>query len=139
MAHSDGTPLTFAQRSDAAHAAGQRMQSRINSIADHYGELSLIYMLVQQGAEGAHRDLPQYTNYWAPKKGYDVIKIRRDVETKGGFLFRKGDYTIGRRETLVSTPSGRSAGWTAYSTRKHINASIKLDAAHDESNPDGVV
>jgi alpha-D-ribose 1-methylphosphonate 5-triphosphate synthase subunit PhnG len=69
-------------------------------------------------AELAHARQPQYQNYWRGPEWRMVRVRRRDIHTKEGKAFIRGDVTIARPHSL------ESRDWEAYSIRNGANVVV---------------
>ena len=80
--------------------------------------ISLIADSIREEADRVHAKYPQYRGYWN-SADWRLVQITRNIRTKAGLAFSKGEYTIARvRE--------EDDGFlTAYSVRTTYNTSIK--------------
>lgn len=73
--------------------------------------------IVQQIAVNEHAQYPQYDGYWSGNC-WMLIQITRNVTTKGGPAFKKGDITIAKQSDHFE------GSITAYSIRNGWNTSL---------------
>lgn len=66
---------------------------------------------------------PQYAGHFA---GYKLVRIKRDVRTKGGLAFKQGEYAIGtpHRDELPGLPSSGKFV-TVWSRRNKVDTSVR--------------
>jgi hypothetical protein len=68
-------------------------------------------------AEAAHLAYPQYRGHWRGSE-WKLVLLRRDIRTKMGLAFERGDVTISR-------PAQDHPGYVdAYSTRNNVDTRI---------------
>lgn len=67
---------------------------------------------------------PQYTNHFV---AYKLARVTRDIRTKMGLAFVRGEYVIAKRHDAVCHAGMvmLSAGVTAWSLRNQCDTSIK--------------
>jgi hypothetical protein len=82
--------------------------------------------LVREKAAADHAQYPQYDGHWDGDE-WAVVEILRDVTTKAGRSFDKGDLTIARRPEArsVNLDPDLATGWFAYSVRTKIDTWLR--------------
>lgn len=80
--------------------------------------VSTVAAQVRAVAATAHAAYPQYNGYWDGAE-WRLVRIRRNVRTKAGVAFCKGDYTLLRHAEYADGPSE-----TAYSIRNQCNTGL---------------
>lgn len=67
---------------------------------------------------------PQYRNHFT---GYRLVRVKRDVKTKGGLAFARGEFAIAaeKKDELPGLPSsGRFV--TVWSRRNQVDTSVRV-------------
>lgn len=81
--------------------------------------------MVRTAADVFHRPYPQYVGHF---DAYVVVRVTRNVRTKMGQAFKKGDLTIG------APRQGDAYGdscWTLYSWRNGIDTAVPVTYARE--------
>ena len=79
--------LTALQQLEASHKCNEKLQTMVNKVG-----LAMKVDMAKAIAMSAHADLPIYEDKW--DKGWELIRIHKDVKGRAGLYFRKGDYAI---------------------------------------------
>lgn len=92
---------------------------------------ALLRNLIVAAADEAHEMYPQYAGHWNGPE-WQLGEVARQVRTKSGVAFRRGDIVIFRERTeeeLRAIPE--TAGFvTAYSVRNGVDTSIRECDVH---------
>lgn len=99
--------MNHLQQMEARTRTCEKLQIMVNKV----GLLNKVD-LVKAIAMSAHSELPQYETKW--DKGWELIRIHKQVKGKMGLYFEKGDYAIYNDEACI-----------AYSVRIEGNTSMK--------------
>jgi hypothetical protein len=72
---------------------------------------------VKAQAEATHAAFPQYKGHW---DGWVLVEVTKNIKTKLGQAFRKGEKSIAMRET-----DGELAGcWAVYSVSNKVDTIV---------------
>lgn len=109
--------LTLIQKMEARSKVYEKIQDRINQWATT--DTIQAEVLAKTAAEAVHASYPQYEG------AFDALvlcRINRDVKTKAGLAFKRGDYAI-RSDHPVSV---LDTTVTVYSVRNSMLTAVKL-------------
>lgn len=115
--------LTIGQKLDNRERVGAKLQQQINETATHDYREAL--HCLRFSAETRTAEFPQYNGKW---DNAVLVRLKKQVRTKGGLQFGKGDITIAYNDHSQS-----DYPWTAYSLR--TGYSVALDTGHIELAP----
>lgn len=102
-------------------ACNNQLQETVNLFDGSHRQTAI---LVRSIAEASHAEYPQFAGYW---DGWQLVRIKREVETKAGMAFRKDDITIVRpiRASFSRIMVG-NIRVVAYSIRNGVDTEIDI-------------
>lgn len=117
--------LTIIEKIRSREKAMAWVQESINnSLADR---LSLKRSLIQS-ATTAMADFPQYAFLYEQTEEWNVVRLNKNIVTKGGTAFKKGDIAIVRpRRPCIDLPV-EGPVWDSWSVRNNCLTIIPLNA-----------
>jgi hypothetical protein len=90
-------------------------------------ELSEMREIVSKGvrddAARKHAQYPQYEGHWDGDE-WIVVRLKRNVSTKMGLAFEKGELTIAK---AVENDEHLTDGWFAYSLKNGIDTWVRKE------------
>lgn len=91
---------------------------------------ALLRNLIVATADEAHAQYPQYAGHWNGPE-WQLGEVARQVRTKSGVAFRRGDIVLFRERTEEECRAGCAPGFvTAYSVRNGIDTSVPAGYVH---------
>ena len=101
--------------------------------------LSAVHNVLRSQAKADHASYPQYDGYWDGPE-WVLVRVTRQVKTKLGVAFVKGETALARRtppepDSENLSPAVRAElnrpSWTVYSVRNRCNTRLPLTAAKE--------
>ncbi len=90
----------------------------------HNVDLASTLKSLQVTAAAQVAQYPQYKNHFT---GYRLVRIKRDVTTKAGLAFARGEYALAteKKDELPGLPSSGKFV-TAWSRRNQLDTSVRV-------------